>query len=46
MCMLLYLASDAPLRLMPWNPASPAFHVDVAERDRVPAVEVIAGRYI
>lgn len=26
--MLLYVASDAPLRTIPWNDEAPAFHVD------------------
>jgi len=27
MCLFVYLAADAPLSEIPWNPASPAFHV-------------------
>jgi hypothetical protein len=38
MCLAVYLASDAPLPLIPWRDAAPAFHVS----DRVPDVARLA----
>lgn len=41
MCRMLYLASDAPLPLVPWDASAPAFHV--AELD--PARQVVRARF-
>ena len=33
MCMMIYLAADQPLRMIPWNDADPGFHVSAPAPD-------------
>jgi hypothetical protein len=35
MCTLLFLASDRPVRIIPWDPANPSFHVrELTDREQ------------
>lgn len=46
MCFGVYIASDAPLPLVPWNPGEPAFNVTALEEPEVAVRAQFTGRNV
>jgi hypothetical protein len=46
MCWVLYLASDKPLPVIPWDPGKPGFNVEEIARAESPVSRQFSGQYI